>query len=76
MQGRRGPLISSSQHITLRNIRFDCKTFFDVDPGKADELSDFHFENLNVTAEKSKLDRSKVTGFILRNVIVNGTLVN
>jgi hypothetical protein len=64
--------MSYGRNVTLRNIDFDCNTFFDVEKSDQFALSDFLFDNLNIRAEKSGIDRSAVDGLTLRNVIVNG----
>lgn len=65
---------SYSSHVTMRNIQLDCEVFFAV---KKDEtqykLSDFLFENLEITASKSgEIHEDYIDGLQIRNVMVNG----
>lgn len=73
MQGRTGPLERISRHVTLRDINVRCKTFFDVTRGEGDQLADFRFLNLTVTAENPAIDRSLVERLTFSEVHVNGT---
>lgn len=72
LKGRKDVPLSYSEHITLKNIKLDCEIFFDVATTEYDVLSDFHFENLNVTAKKADVNKGIVKGFTLKNVVVNG----
>ena len=71
----------TSRNITMRNIKLDCGNFFNV--GASDnrgnvnaftyKLSNFTFENLNITAKRSlNIDTSIIENFTLKNVTVNG----
>ncbi|WP_207535606.1 rhamnogalacturonidase [Desertivirga arenae] len=71
---------SNSRNITMRNIKLDCENFFnvgipkEVQPAKGFgyKLSDFKFENIEVTAKKfTDIDISLVENFKLKNVVVN-----
>ena len=62
----------------MRDIRLDCDVLFAV---KKDEtqykLSDFLFENLEITARKSgTIQKGYIHGLQLRNVVVNGVRLN
>lgn len=72
---------STAHHITMRNIKLDCENFFNVGiadknsetPGYKAVLSDFRFENIQVTAKDFlEIDTSIIDNFKLKNVIVNG----
>lgn len=63
---------SQSNNITLRNIDFECETFFDVVSSKNNTLTDFTLENMNVKATKGDVDKTQVQNLVLKNVIVNG----
>ncbi|MBQ9640364.1 MAG: exopolygalacturonase [Bacteroidaceae bacterium] len=69
LKGRESTPMSYSDHITMRNIQFDCNVFFNVTP-KPDQyrLSNFTFENLNVTAWKEELHTEYVDNFTVKNV--------
>jgi len=71
---------SNSRNITMRNIKLDCENFFNVGAAKevkpsvgfGYKLSDFKFENIDVTAKKFlDIDTSAVENFKLKNVTVN-----
>lgn len=74
LKGRKEPPQSHSDHITLKNIKLECDVFFDVSPGENDRLSNFSFENLNITTRKDDVNKSFVNGFQMKNVRVNGKL--
>jgi hypothetical protein len=57
----------------MRNIDFDCDVFFNVEPRDDQyKLSNFTFENLNVETRKSNFHPEYVSGFTIKNVVVNG----
>ncbi|WP_296705786.1 glycosyl hydrolase family 28 protein [Algoriphagus sp.] len=76
LKGREEVPISYSDHITMKNIDLECNIFFDVAITEHDRLADFHFENLNIRAEKETFDPSSVSGFTLKNVVVNGKKID
>jgi len=64
--------LSYSKHVTMRNIKLECETFFNV--GKSDQyvLSDFIFENLSIKASINKeINVDQISGLILKNVKVD-----
>jgi polygalacturonase len=73
LKDRKDTPVSYSNHVAMRNITLDCQTFFNVnDGGEQYKLSNFTFENLNVTAKNGNVKKELVTGFALKNVKVNG----
>lgn len=79
LKGEQTIRTSYGSNITMRNIKLGCDIVFKVEA--VDEkvktfeykLSDFRFENLNLTARKdSKIDTSLVKNFRLSNVLING----
>lgn len=63
--------LSYSSNVTMRNIKMECETFFNV--GKSDQykLSDFTFENLSIKARKNKeFDKTQIKNFNTKNVKV------
>lgn len=62
---------SQSNNVTLRNIEFECETFFDVVASKNNTLSYFTLENMTVKATKGGVDKTQVKNLVLKNVIVN-----
>lgn len=72
--------VSRGHNITMRNIKLDCENFFNVGAsndaqggvGYQYKLSDFKFENIDVTAKKHlEIDTSIIENFKLKNVTVN-----
>ena len=80
LKGEKASKMSYARNITMRNIKMDCNNFFNVglEVGGGNinaykySLSDFTFENLDITAKDSKLDTTVIKNFILKNVNVNG----
>ena len=57
----------------MRNIQFECETFFEVVNSDQYKLSDFTFENLDITAKKSsEIQAGYIKNFNLKNITVNG----
>lgn len=72
LKGEEKPF-SRSSHITMRNIKMKCNAFFDVRKSEQYKLSNFIFENLDITANtKSEIDMDIISDFKLTNVKVNG----
>ncbi|WP_207513917.1 rhamnogalacturonidase [Longitalea luteola] len=81
LKGEKASRNSYGRNITMRNIKLDCDNFFNVgvseDRGNVNaftyKLSNFSFENLQITAKKNlTIDTSVIANFTLRNVTVNG----
>lgn len=68
LQGRTDMPLSYGQHITMRNIKMTCRSFFEVAKSDQYRLSDFLFENLDITAENGKYDESQIDNFTLKNI--------
>ena len=68
--------MSWGDHITMQNIRMECRNFFEVERSSQYRLSNFVFRNLDLQAEKVACDPSQVDNFVLDNVKVNGNLVS
>ncbi|MFT2009785.1 glycoside hydrolase family 28 protein [Pontibacter sp. 13R65] len=71
---------SKIHHITMRNINLDCNNFFNVGAAKeinpsqgfGYKMSDFRFENINVTARNHlEINTAIIDNFKLKNVTVN-----
>ncbi|KAA5542337.1 rhamnogalacturonidase [Adhaeribacter rhizoryzae] len=71
---------SNVRHITMRNIKLDCTNFFNVGAAKeikpaqgfGYQLSDFRFENIQVTAKNFlEIDPAVIQNFKGKNVTVN-----
>jgi hypothetical protein len=75
LQGRKDIPISYSTHVTLKNINLKCEVFFDVAKTDSERLSNFKFENLNILAKKTDINKSLISDFYLKNVKVNGEII-
>lgn len=75
LKGRKDVPPSYCDNISLKNVNLKCEVFFDVNPGKYDKLSKFNFEDLNITAQNSAYDKTVIQGFRLKNVRVNGKMI-
>lgn len=73
LKGRESVPMSYSDHITMRNIKFECDAFFNV-KSQEDQyhLSNFTFENLDITTKGAELHPEYVENFTIKNVRVNG----
>lgn len=71
LKGRETTPMSYSDHITMRNIKFDCNVFFNVSQQESQyHLSNFTFENLDIKAEKKDLHEEYVENFTIKNIKV------
>lgn len=71
LKGRKDTPMSYSDHIVMRNCQCDCNVFFNVKKQESVyHLSNFHFENLNIKAEKKEFDTSIVENFTTKNIVV------
>lgn len=69
LKGRKDTPMSYSDHITMRNITFDCDVFFNVKPQEEQyHLSNFNFQNLSVSAKNNDFQSNCVENFVIKNV--------
>lgn len=69
LKGRKSVPMSYSDHITMRNITFDCDVFFNVKPQEDQyHLSNFLFENLSVSAKNADFHPEFVENFTVKKV--------
>ena len=69
LKGRESSPMSYSNHITMRNITFDCNVFFNVKQNEDQyHLSNFTFENLSITAQNTEFHQEYVENFTVKNV--------
>lgn len=69
LKGRESIPMSYSNHITMRNITFDCNVFFNVKQNEDQyHLSNFTFENLTITAQNTEFHQEYVENFTVKNV--------
>jgi polygalacturonase len=85
LKGEKNVRTSTGRFVTLRNIKLDCDVAFAIETSKKQDdviafdykLSDFTFENLNITARKdAKLNTSAIDNVKLKNVTINGEKLN
>lgn len=72
LKGRKDTPMSYSNHITMRNCKVECESFFNVKQQEdVYHLSNFLFENLEITAQKDKeINASIIEGCTMNNVVV------
>jgi polygalacturonase len=75
LKGRPDVPLSYGDNVTLKNINLKCDTFFAVEKDPNVRLSNFTFENLNIEAKKTDIDKSIINGITLKNVYINKQLV-
>ena len=72
-KGRTDMQVSRGDHLTVRNCRFECDTYFNV---KTDEehyhLSNITLEDLDITAVNTECDLTAAENFTVRNVRITG----
>ena len=72
LKGRKDIPMSYADHITVRNCKCECSTYFDV---KADVqqyiLSDFVLENIDIKAKKNGYKDDIIQNVSIKNVVVN-----
>jgi polygalacturonase len=71
LKGRPDVPLSYGDHVTLKNIDLKCDTFYGVENDPNVRLSNFTFENLNIEATKTAVDKSLIKGITFKNVFVN-----
>jgi len=76
LKGEKEIKTSSANNITMKNLKFDCNVMFDIDKSEQYKLTDFTFENLDVTAKsKFNIDKEQISGLVLKNVKINGNIL-
>ena len=71
LQGRSDIPKSRVNNITMKDCKCDCETFFNVTADEDRyELSDFVFENLDITAKNGKLDLYAVGNMRIKDITV------
>ena len=64
--------LSQCNDIVMKNIRMDCHNFFDVGTSDKYRLTDFTFENINVTDNTGAFSKDVIENTRVKNVIING----
>lgn len=62
--------LSRCHDITLKNIRMECRNFFDVGTSDKYDISDFLFENIEVTDQKKAFSEQTIRNTTVRNVVI------
>ena len=63
--------LSYANNIEMRNCDCECSMFFGVDKDENQYLlSDFRFENLNISAKKTSLPTDTVKNFSTSNIFI------
>lgn len=75
LKGRPDVPLSYADHVTLKNIDLKCDTFYGVENDPNVRLSNFTFENFNIQATKTDIDKSIINGVNFKNVYLNKQLV-
>lgn len=75
LKGREEMPLSVCENITLRNINLKCEIFFNVKTDEFSRLSNFLFENLVIETENDAINKDLIQEFTLKNVSVNGSLI-
>lgn len=74
LKGRKDIPLSYADNITIRNCKVDCGTYLNVRKSPEQyRLSNFRFENLEITAENYGTKEDTVDGFETKNVSVRIT---
>ena len=69
MKDRKDIPLSYADHVTMKNCKCECETYFNVEPNKAQyELSDFTFENLDIRAKNDGFKADAVENMKIINV--------
>ncbi len=64
--------MSTCNHISLKDIDIECKTFYNVGSSDKYLLQNFTFENINAKTENAGFDHSFIKGTKVKNVVFNG----
>ena len=70
---RKDPPYSYVDHITMRRCKMNCTTFFNAKKQEdVCHLSNFTFEDLDITARNGSFEHDFVEGFTTKNITING----
>jgi polygalacturonase len=64
--------LSQCNDITMRNIKMNCKNFFDVGTSDKYKLVRFNYENIDVQDQKKAFDANLIEATTVKNVKING----
>lgn len=63
---------SACNNVVMKNIKMDCRNFFDVGASDKYDLHDFTFENITVSDKKNAFDKTVIGNTVVKNLTVNG----
>lgn len=66
---------SLCNNIVMKNIKMDCRNFFDVGASDKYDFRDFTFENILVTDKKNAFKKDLIPNTVVKNVKINGAVV-
>jgi hypothetical protein len=71
LKGREDMPVSLAEHVSMKNCKCECKTFFNVVPAEDQySLVDFTFENLEIKAENTEFAQEVIEDIKVKHVNV------
>ena len=67
--------LSSCNNIVMKNIKMNCRNFFDVGSSEKYSLNNFKFENIDVKDERNAFRKDIIENTIVMNVKINGVTI-
>ena len=59
----------------MKNIKMDCRNFFDVGASDKYDFRDFTFENILVNDKKNAFKKDLIQNTVVKNVKINDVVV-
>lgn len=66
---------SLCNNIVMKNIKMDCRNFFDVGASEKYDFRDFTFENILVNDKKNAFNKDLIPNTVVKNVKINDVVV-
>ena len=66
---------SLCNNIVMKNIKMDCRNFFDVGASDKYDFRDFTFENILVNDKKNAFKKDLIPNTVVKNVKINDVVV-
>lgn len=66
---------SLCNNIVMKNIKMDCRNFFDVGASEKYDFRDFTFENILVNDKKNAFKKDLIQNTVVKNVKINNVVV-
>ncbi len=67
--------LSECNNITIRNIKANCRNFFDVGTSDKYKLFTFSFINVNVKDEANAFSKNVIDNTFVKNLVINGNKI-